>query len=115
VCNFFGLIFDGSPINEQKKGAQENTKKKKMFGCVRHTYRHKSGCVQCACEYLCVAEIHQNPINLSFKHFHFGSLRCAAFALNGNPYKGQRGAAQKRGKMAKQRGVGVGKVGENPQ
>jgi len=86
-----------------------------MFGCVRHTYRHKSGCVQCACEYLCVAEIHQNPINLSFKHFHFGSLRCAAFALNGNPYKGQRGAAQKRGKMAKQRGVGVGKVGENPQ
>lgn len=27
---------------------------------------------------MCVVEIHQNPINLSFKHFHFGSLRCAS-------------------------------------
>lgn len=32
----------------------------------------------CASVCVCVVEIHQNPINLSFKHFHFGSLRCAS-------------------------------------
>lgn len=60
--------------------------------------------------YQCLAEIHQNPINLSFKHFHFGSLRCAAFALNGNPYKGPRVQKKKKKKNwenGKTKGAGV--------